>query len=326
MKKISFLLIISVLITTIPNTASAAELLQYNAIQRSYAQQYCMKTDVEGIFQDADGNYAMAVAGTNAKQHMLIPVGRHDVLLTSETSVNSLQSIEGVGQELKNDVIEMAQYAQTYKNYDCDDCSTVSIYSPDLLPMAQNVSYQYYDGHRMKIELLTGDRHAGFTPLVKGNNFKGVLSNIIDVVIDRGVDIPERVSIFGAGVSLLKEILKHASANDVYPSSDNTAEAKIRYSYVRKYTYGELMHLSGDWMVGCMSTSATINEYIFSYDFYTNSGKREAAGEIFIFSNDTKYSENFVSGHLKTAWLNLSHPWADNGISINIGPKTFKLT
>lgn len=72
--------------------------------------------------------------------------------------------------------------------------------------LAQNVSYQYYDGHRMKIELLTGD--------------------------------------------------KHASANDVYPSSDNTVEAKIRYSYVRKYTYGELMHLSGDWMAGCMSASA----------------------------------------------------------------------
>ena len=327
MKKISSILIISILISMILPTASAAELLRFDAQQREYAQQYCIQTSVNGIVQDADGNYAMVITDTGAKSQLLVPVGRQDVLLTSKASVNAVQSIDGLGQELKDDIIEMAQHAQTDEGCNCNECNTISIYSPELLPAAESYYYQYYDGHRMKVELITGDAHAGFTPLVKGNNFVGILSAIVGIVIAvNNVDIPKEVSIFGAGVSLLQEIFEHASVNNVYPSSTNSVEAKIRFSYVHKYTFGELSHLSGDWLLGCVSSSATISEYIFSYDFYADNGTRNAAGELYIWGNETIKTENFDSGHLRTAWLNLTHPWHDGQIEIGIGPKTFVLS
>lgn len=326
MKKISLLLAISILITILP-IASAAEFLQYDALQHKYAQQYCIETDVEGIVQDANGNYAMVDTDTKARSQMFIPVGRQDVLLTSEDSVKTLQSIEGLGQELKDDVVKLAKYAQAHKECACDDCNTVSIYSPDLLSTAQNVSYQYYDGHRMKVELITGDAHAGFVPLAKASNLEAVLSAIVDVGFAVASEaVPKQVSLFMSGLSLMREIYKHANANNVFPSSSNSSEVKIRFSYVIKYTFGELAHLSGDWLLGCVSSSATVSQYIFSYDFYTEGGKRKVAGELYVLGSPPMYTTNFNSGHLRTAWLNLSHPWHDGQIELIIGPKTFVLT
>lgn len=326
MKKISFMLVIALLLTAISPMAFANQASQYNAVQRSYAQQYTIETDIESLMQDANGNYAMVIADEKPGSQTYIPVGRQDVLLTSEDSVGELQRIEGLGQQLKDDVVELAQYAQTHEEYDCD---TISVYSPALLPAAQNsLPYYYdeYDGHRMKVEFIVGDAHAGFTTISSGTSLERVLSSITNVAIENGVSTVLS-AIFGPASSLIQVIYKHAAATNVTASSDNTVQAKIRFTYFRQYTYGELQHMSGNWLLGCVSSSVKIREYVFSYDFYTSGGQRRASGEVTIpRTNDNIHSQNYLSGHLRTAWLNLSHPWIDDGIRVKIGSKYFNLT
>jgi len=325
------------MMTMLPS-ASATEALQYDALQKEYVQQYCLETDVEGIVQDAEGNYAMVVTDMKVKSQELIPMGRQDVLLTSEDSVNALLNVEGVGQELKDDVMEMAQRAQAHEEYDGDNCNTISIYSPDLLSATQNVSPQYYDynGHRMKVEIISADQDSGYVKLAQGSNLPSVIKGIIDVVIATisrestvGTVVSNGIaylSIFGAEVSLFTAILKHAGINQIYGTSSSKIETKLRWHYTRKYTYGELIPLSNEWRTGCVSSSATIEEYCFSYDLYNNNGQRIAKNDYIIKGNGILYSENYASTNLETAWLNLTHPWADDGISVKIGPLTFHLT
>lgn len=323
MKKISFMLVIALLLTAISPMAFANQASQYNAVQRSYAQQYTIETDIESLMQDANGNYAMVIADEKPGSQTYIPVGRQDVLLTSEDSVKKLQSIEGLGQELKDDVIEMAQYAQTHEEY---DCNTVSIYSPELLSDSNNgVYYRFYDGHRMKVEFTVSDFNTPFATIASGNSFERVLSSITNVALENGVSTVLS-AIFGPASSLMQAIYKDAAATNVSASSSNMVEVKIRGSRVRQYTFGELQHMSGNWLLGCVSSSVTIEEYVFSYDFYTSGGKRKAAGELNILKNQTINSQNYTSGHTRTAWLNLSHPWVDEGIRVKIGNKYFNLT
>lgn len=324
MKKISLFLAILALLMAILPSASAIEFINYSAQQRIYAQQYVIETDVNGIMQDTKGNYAMVSANPKTHSQIYTPVGRYDVLLTSKSSVDALQNVDSIGQELKNDIIEMSKTAEVCMG--CD-CNTVSIYSPDLLPTSQKGStYEYYDGHRMKVELISKAAHAGFENIANGRNMESIAASILNVIISVVGVGSQKVGIFGVGVTLMSAIYDQAGVNNVYSSSSNEVQAKIRHHYERKYTYGELNHLSGDWMLGCVSSCTTIDEYVFSYDFYTDSGQRKAAGELKINCNETYYSEHFKEGYLEKAWYSLYSPWVDEGIHVKIGSKSFILT
>lgn len=157
-------------------SASAIELINYGGQQRSYAQQYVIKTDVNGIMQDTNGNYAMVLTDPATRAQIFTPVGRCNVQLTSKSSVD-------------------------------------------------------------------------------GESFKN----------------------------------------------------------------------ANDWMLGCVSSSATINEFWFSYDFYDN-GQRKTAGDLLIFCDIDKYSEHYQNGYLEKAWSCLHNPWVDDSICVKIGSKTFILT
>lgn len=325
MKRVSILLAVVLVVVSVLPPASAAEAMRYNALQSIYAQQYVMKTEVKDVVQDVNGNYAIVSTDNANNTQTFLPVGRYDVFLNSEDSVNSLRNIEGLGQELINDVVEMAQRAEV----NGEDAAMISVYSPALLPENQsNSSYEYYDGNRFKIELLSFDRHTDFASLASGTNIVSTLSSITNVAISIAGIFKTSVGIFGAGMTLLSEIYEQEQINNVYPSSNNSVVAKIRYTRTVKYTYGEMGYLSGDWRLGCVSSHVSISEYIFSYDFYKG-GIRDVAGELMIFSNKGKAfeisSENYDSGYMQKAWANLFNPWIDGEITVKIGSKTFYL-
>ena len=132
-------------------------------------------------------------------------------------------------------------------------------------------------------------------------------------------------AIFGSGVTLLDAILSDAKAMNVYGTSENDVQLKIRYTQMMKHTYAERTPNSGDLAIGCVSFAATIKQCLFTYDFYDNY-KREKYGDFSISMNSTIYSANYRGeNNLRTAWLNIGHPFNDPQISIKMGNKWFHL-
>lgn len=332
MKKISFILAFLMLVSVVSPSADAIEQLQNDAVQSKYAEQYTIKTDVEDIVQDVNGNYAMVTTGIGGRSQTFVPVGRQDILLTSEESIDALRDLEGVEEETKNTVIQMAQDIQANKRCGCDECSTVSVYSPDLLLAAQtrgtSISYDEYNGHRMKVEIVSAAGHAGFASIAKGMSFENTTKTITGFVIDKALSYTGKVlsTIFGAGLSLFDAILSDAKASNVYGSSQNDVQLQILYDSMVKHTYAERTPNAGDWAVGCVSFASTIEECFFRYNFYENY-ERTLTGNFTILMDTTIYSENYRrENNLRTAWLNIGHPFNDSTISVKIGGKWFHLT
>lgn len=331
MKKISLLLAILMIMTVVSPSAMAIEGMQYEAMQSKYAKQYVVKTDVEGIVEDANGNYAMVTTNISNDVKTYTPVGRQDFLLTSQESINEIKNMEGIEDETKNTIIQLAQDIQMNKKCDCDECNTVSVYSPDLLPVAQtrasSIQYDEYDGHRMKIEIVSADAHIGYDRIASGMSFENTVGAITGIVADSALDfvLGDLSNIFGTGVTLLQAILGDAGATTVYGKSENECQLKMRYSYTIKHTFAERTPNSGDWALGCLSQSATIDQCLFTYDFYENS-KRNFQGDIIVNMKAPIYSEHYLGqNNMKTAWLNINHPYSDSGITVTVGKTHFVL-
>lgn len=327
MKKFSFVLAVLMLVTVISPSAGAIEQLQYDAMQRRYAEQYTVKTDNEDIVQDAIGNYAMVTTSNGDGSQTFVPVGRQDILLTSEDSINILRNLKGIEEETKNTVIKMAQDIQANKRCSCNECNTVSIYSPDLLPAAQtrgtSIYYDTYDGHRMKMEIVTWGGHAGYVSIAGGISFENTTKTVLGFVINKIFKYNEKATKIFSGLTLLDAILSDAKAMNVYGKSENDVQVEILYTNMMKHTYAERTPGHEDWAVGCLSFATTITDCSFSYNFYEDD-KRTAHGVIPVTVNSTIYSENYLGeGNLRTAWLNIGHPINDSQITAKIGNKTF---
>lgn len=327
----SFLLAVVFFLTVASPSAKAIDQMKYNDLQSRYAKQYVIETGIEGIVQDINQNYAMVITKSQGGPQTFIPVGKQDIVLTSQESLNMLENLEGVEDETKETIIQLAQERQMNAECDCDECNTVSIFSPDLLPTSQtnstNTRYTEYNGHRMKIETVTGEQHAGYKTIASGMSFENTAAEIISIGIDASLKVLNlsKLNLFVGAVSLLDAILEDASANTIYGSSSNQAQAKFRYDYTIKHTYAERTPNAGDWAVGCVSQSVTITQALYTYDTYVDN-RRSESGDIIMFMSAPIYSDHYLDeDNLETAWLNINHPYSDNGVTIHIEGTTFEL-
>lgn len=328
MKRASFLLAALMSVVAVTPSASAIEQLQYSSVQSRYAEQYVVKTDVEDIVQDINGNYAIVTTNDKYGTQTFVPVGRQDFLLTSEDSLEMLQNLEGIEEETKNTIIQMAQDIKVNGSCDCDECSTVSVYSPDLLPTTRGSStdYDWYDGHRMKIEILTRDAHAGFVSIAKGAPLENTAMAIKGIVFDKALEYigAPLDMIFGPGVTLLDAIYKDFNGIEIYGESKDDIQLQIEYTNMVKHTYAERTPGAEDWAVGCLSYAANITDCEFDYEFYKND-TRVFSGDVNTGNLGTLYSEHYGDNNLRTAWLNIGHPYADDPIRVKVGNVNFNL-
>ncbi len=331
MKKMSFLLAVVFFLTVASPSAKAIDQMKYNSLQSRYAKQYVIETGIEGIVQDINQNYAMVITKSEGGPQTFIPVGKQDIVLTSQESLNMLEYLEGVEDETKETIIRLAQERQMNTECDCDECNTVSIFSPGLLPTSQanapSITYEEYNGHRMKIEIVSGDSHVGYETIAYGMSFENTAAEIVSIGIDLTLEALDmsKLTLFAGAVSLLDAILEDASANTVYGTSSDEAQVKLRYDYTVKHTYAERTPNAGDWAVGCVSQSATITQALYTYDVYVDN-ERKACGDFNIFMDASIYSEHYLGeDNLETAWLNINHPHSDNGITVYIEATTFEL-
>lgn len=281
----------------------------------------------EDIIKDSSGNYFIVIIDSKTKTKNYIPVGKIDIKLSSHDSIYLFDNIEGLEPETKKTAINLAnnllEDSKNLKNY----TPVISLFSPELLSDTRAISYGTYDGHNMKIEIVYADRHIGYKTIAKGMSFENTTKAITSIVVEGVVDyVVSNVSnIFGIGKTLFSAILSDANANTFYGSSNNECQIKIRYNTSVKHTYGERTPNKGDWATGLVSFSSTIEELGVTYDFYSNN-TRLHKGDIIIPMNSPLYSEHYRGeNNLKTAWLNINHPYNDSEISIKIGNTRFVL-
>ena len=293
-----------------------------------YSNNYGIQTDVEGIVKDNNGNYAIANVDDLSGKEIYIPVGKIDIPITSNDSITLIENIEGIEIETRNAAIELAYEILTADERIDNTPYIISIFSPSITNNTRSTSYATYDGHRMKIEVVSADRHVGYETIASGTSFENTAKAITSIIVDGVVDyaVGNVSNIFGAGKTLLSSILSDANVNTVYGKSENECQIKMRYNHTVKYTYGERTPNKGDWASGLVSFSSTINEVGVTYDFYSNS-TRLLSGDFIIPINAPLYSEHYRGeNNLKTAWLNINHPYNDSEIIVRIGKTRFVLS
>lgn len=293
-----------------------------------YSNNFEIQTNVEGIVKDNNGNYAIANVDDLSGKEIYIPVGKIDIPITSNDSITLIENIEGIEIETRNAAIELAYEILTVDERLDNTPSIISIFSPSIMNNTRSTSYATYDGHRMKIEVVSADRHVGYETIASGTSFENTAKAITSIIVDGVVDyaVGNVSNIFGAGKTLLSSILSDANANTVYGKSENECQIKMRYNHTVKYTYGERTPNKGDWASGLVSFSSTINEVGVTYDFYSNS-TRLLSGDFIIPINAPLYSEHYRGeNNLKTAWLNINHPYNDSEIIVRIGKTRFVLS
>ena len=293
-----------------------------------YSNNFGIQTDVEGIVKDNNGNYAIANVDDLSGKEIYIPVGKIDIPITSNDSITLIENIEGIEIETRNAAIELAYEILTADERIDNTPYIISIFSPSITNNTRSTSYATYDGHRMKIEVVSADRHVGYETIASGTSFENTAKAITSIIVDGVVDyaVGNVSNIFGAGKTLLSSILSDANVNTVYGKSENECQIKMRYNHTVKYTYGERTPNKGDWASGLVSFSSTINEVGVTYDFYSNS-TRLLSGDFIIPINAPLYSEHYRGeNNLKTAWLNINHPYNDSEIIVRIGKTRFVLS
>ena len=331
MKKIlrNFLVMIMIFAVVPTSKIEAYDKLDSSGdLKDEYLNNFKIQTDVEGIVKDDNGNYAIASVDDYSGNETYIPVGKIDVPITSNDSIALIRNIEGIEMETKNSAIKLAYEILTEDEQIDNKSSTISIFSPSIINNTRNISYASYDGHRMKIEVVSADRHIGYETIASGTSFENTAKAITSIIVDGVVDyaVGNVSNIFGAGKTLLSSILSDANVNTVYGKSENECQVKMRYKHTVKYTYGERTPNKGDWSCGLVSFSSTINEVGVTYDFYSNS-TRLLSGDYIIPINAPLYSEHYRGeNNLKTAWLNINHPYNDSEIIVRIGKTRFVLS
>lgn len=331
MKKIlrNFLVMIMIFAVVPTSKIEAYDKLDSSGDQKDeYLNNFKIQTDVEGIVKDDNGNYAIASVDDYSGNEIYIPVGKIDVPITSNDSIALIRNIEGIEMETKNSAIKLAYEILTEDEQIDNKSSTISIFSPSIINNTRNISYASYDGHRMKIEVVSADCHIGYETIASGTSFENTAKAITSIIVDGVVDyaVGNVSNIFGAGKTLLSSILSDANVNTVYGKSENECQIKMRYNHTVKYTYGERTPNKGDWASGLVSFSSTINEIGVTYDFYSNS-TRLLSGDYIIPMNAPLYSEHYRGeNNLKTAWLNINHPYNDSEIIVKIGKTRFVLS
>lgn len=331
MKKIFryFLVMIMVFVVVPTSKIEAYDKLDNTSdLGNEYSNNFGIQTDVEGIVKDNNGNYAIANVDDLSGKEIYIPVGKIDIPITSNDSITLIENIEGIEIETRNAAIELAYEILTADERIDNTPYIISIFSPSITNNTRSTSYATYDGHRMKIEVVSADRHVGYETIASGTSFENTAKAITSIIVDGVVDyaVGNVSNIFGAGKTLLSSILSDANVNTVYGKSENECQIKMRYNHTVKYTYGERTPNKGDWASGLVSFSSTINEVGVTYDFYSNS-TRLLSGDFIIPINAPLYSEHYRGeNNLKTAWLNINHPYNDSEIIVRIGKTRFVLS
>lgn len=331
MKKIFryFLVMIMVFVVFPTSKIEAYDKLDNTSdLGNEYSNNFGIQTDVEGIVKDNNGNYAIANVDDLSGKEIYIPVGKIDIPITSNDSITLIENIEGIEIETRNAAIELAYEILTADERIDNTPYIISIFSPSITNNTRSTSYATYDGHRMKIEVVSADRHIGYETIASGTSFENTAKAITSIIVDGVVDyaVGNVSNIFGAGKTLLSSILSDANVNTVYGKSENECQIKMRYNHTVKYTYGERTPNKGDWASGLVSFSSTINEVGVTYDFYSNS-TRLLSGDFIIPINAPLYSEHYRGeNNLKTAWLNINHPYNDSEIIVRIGKTRFVLS
>lgn len=331
MKKIlRYFLVMIMIFAVVPTSKIEAydKLDNSNDLDNEYLNNFRMQTDVDGIVKDNYGNYAIVNFDDYSGREIYLPVGKIDIPITSNNTISLIENIEGIETETKDAAIKLAYEILTTDEQLDNETSIISIYSPSVMNNARNASYASYDGHRMKIEVVSADRHIGYETIASGTSFENTAKAITSIIVEGVVDyaVGNVSNIFGAGKTLLSSILSDANVNTVYGKSENECQIKMRYNHTVKYTYGERTPNKGDWASGLVSFSSTINEIGVTYDFYSNS-TRLLSGDYIIPMNAPLYSEHYRGeNNLKTAWLNINHPYNDSEIIVKIGKTRFVLS
>lgn len=302
-------------------SAEAVSVYKENEMQRTLKQQYCIASEHEGVFEDDEGNYALAVEVPNRTAPILMPVGYLQVDLLDQTSVDMVLNHTSLSESIKNSIRDMSRTAKPC--YDCDKCNLVSIFSPDLLPETRSTttSYYVYDGTRMKVDQIERDSHTEYGAFIsgKGEEFSSKLEGITGVLLGVGGIFSTHVSIFGVGLTLFDAIASCSGINGYGTINSSEVKSRVFFHGISRYTYAYIE----DWRIGCVSHSADIDAVEINYVLY-DGDNFEKKGTRDILVNELIETESF-NNHWAVARNNYQDPKIDGSPMLKVGDAEFYL-
>ena len=276
------------------------------ADQEALKAAFTEETEFNGIKATPSGEYAMEITAETTV--LLIPVGRLDVDISNESSLDMFLTNQNVSEVAKQRLLEKQQYI--------DDNGlkpfSAAYFSPKLLnaesntAMTRGSSYWYYtyNGYPMVSErLYTYGYSTKFVDVASGTNTGQIINGLFNIALIAAGMANISFGFVYSGISLLAAILNLVGGNYVSGTTSDFMQIFLEYDDCSQWTY---LIAGSEWWLGLCTQEVTVNRV----GFY---GK---LGGVVKGPNAFNVSATQRSAHFSSPW---STAWANAG---SIAPPT----
>lgn len=304
MRRVLSMILTLAVVSASGTTALAAELKNQADFKSNYevaSQIFVNETDFQDIKRSDTDGYAMEVETTYGTA--LQPVGRLDISVDNEKSLEILVANDSIPAEIKVSICEEYERAKAMGNNDVE----ITYFSAAILDSGTNARggalgtdesiTKVYNGYNMRSDrVYYSGLSTGWEYIASGSKAYSTISNITSVALTcAGLTPIATVSFAAAGISLLQIFLNAYSSAVVGGHTDDYAQARLIYDKVDQWT---LREIGGSWYLGLTSMCATVTKIgseVYLWDSSSKTGK-------------TKTTDRTVNIYVATD--NYEDPWA----------------